>query len=64
MVYVLLVLVVALALIAGAEYAMLRVTKAEYETKIATLKCANVTLARKLESYNKFNDIMGGISNE
>lgn len=64
MVYVLLVLVVALALIAGAEYAMLRVVKAEHKAQIATLKCANVTLARKIEDYNKFNDMIGGISND
>lgn len=49
MMYVLIGLVVALALISGAEYAMLRVTKAERRAEVAELKAANKNLAEKYQ---------------
>ena len=64
MLYVLLILVVALAVVAGAEYAMLRVANAEHKAEVAKLRYANIVLARKLESHNKLNGIKEGISNE
>ena len=47
MLYVLLILVVVLALVSGAEYAILRVVKAERKAEVAELKEANRTLAEK-----------------
>ena len=55
MLYVLLILVVALALVSGAEYAMLRVVKAESRAEVAELKNANHTLADKCKALNKEN---------
>lgn len=48
MLYVLLILVVALALASGAEYAMLRVAKAEHKVEVAKLNEANRVYADKL----------------
>jgi hypothetical protein len=64
MLYVLLILVVALAMVSGVEYAMLRVAKAEHKAEVARLKYANVILARKIESHNKLNSIKEGVNNE
>ena len=64
MLYVLLILVVVLAMVAGAEYAMLRIANAEHKADVAKLKCANLILARKLESYKKLNSVKEGIDNE
>ena len=64
MLYVLLILVVVLAVLVGAEYAMLRVAKAEYKAEVAKLRYANIVLARKLESHNKLNGIKEGINND
>lgn len=64
MLYVLLILVVALAMVAGAEYAMLRVAKAEHKAEVAKLRYANMVLARRIENHNKFNSIKEGIDNE
>ena len=64
MLYVLIGLVVVLAMVSGAEYAMLRVAKAEHKAEVAKLKYANIILARKLENHNKLNGIKEGISNE
>lgn len=64
MLNVLLILVVVLALICGAEYAMLRVSKAEHRAEVAKLRYANIVLARKLENHNKLNDVKEGIDNE
>lgn len=64
MLYVLLILVVVLAMVSGAEYAMLRVAKADHKAEVATLKHANLVLARKVESFNKLNDIKEGINND
>ena len=64
MLYVMLILVVGLALVGGAEYAMLRIMQAEHKAKVATLKAENVSLKRKLDSYNKLNNIKEGLINE
>ena len=64
MLYVLIGLVVVLAMVSGAEYAMLRVSSAERKAEVAKLKYANIVLARKLESYNKLNGVKEGIDNE
>ena len=64
MLYVLLILVVGLALVGGAEYAMLRIMQAEHKAQVATLKAENVSLKRKLDSYNKLNNIKEGLINE
>ena len=47
MLYVLLILVVVLALVSGAEYAVLRVVMAERKAEAVELKEANRTLADK-----------------
>ena len=47
MLYVLLILVVALAVISGAEYAMLRVVKAERRAEVAELRNANYKISAK-----------------
>ena len=47
MLYVLLSLVVALALVSGAEYAMLRIVKAERKAEVAELKNTNYSLTKK-----------------
>ena len=64
MLYVLLFLVVVLAMVSGAEYAMLRVAKAENKAEVAKLKLANIALARKLESHDKLSGIKEGINND
>lgn len=50
MMYVLIGLVVVLALISGAEYAMLRVAKAERRAEVAELKTENRKLKDKCDS--------------
>ena len=55
MVYFLLVLVVVLALVSGAEYAMLRVVRAERRAEVAELKNANHTLADKCKALSREN---------
>lgn len=64
MLYVLLILVVVLAVVAGAEYAMLRVVSAEHKAEVAKLRYANIVLARKIERHDKLNGIKEGIDNE
>ena len=64
MLYILVILVVVLAAVCGAEYAMLRVAKADHRAEVASLKHANLVLARKLAKLNKFNDIKEGINND
>ena len=61
MLYVLLILVLALAVLVGAEYAMLRVAKAEHKAEVAKLKYANTILERKLENHNKLNGVKEGL---
>ena len=51
-------------MVSGAEYAMLRVAKAEHRAEVASLKHANLVLARKVAAFNKLNDIKEGIDNE
>lgn len=48
MLYVLLILVVVLAVISGAEYAMLRVVRAERRAAVAELENANYKATKKL----------------
>ena len=55
MLYVLLILVVALALVSGAEYAMLRVVMAERRAEVAELKNANQNIADKCKVLCKEN---------
>ena len=62
LVIVLLVLVVALALIAGAEYAMLKLNNAEYRAEMARLNYKNKELERKIEDMNRLNGIKGGLN--
>jgi F0F1-type ATP synthase membrane subunit b/b' len=50
MMYVLIGLVVVLALISGAEYAMLRVAKAERRAEVAELKTENRKLKDKCDA--------------
>lgn len=62
LVYVLLVLVVALAIICGAEYAMLKLNNAEYRAEMARLNYKNKELERKIEDMNRLNGIKGGLN--
>lgn len=62
MLYVLLILVVALALVAGAEYAMLKLNNAEYRAEMARLTYKNKELERKVEEMNRLNNIKGGLN--
>ena len=64
MLYILIGLVVVLAMVSGAEYAMLRVARAEHRAEVAQLKHANIVLAKKLENHNKLNSIKEGLCNE
>ena len=59
--YVLLVLVIVLALIAGAEYAMLKLNNAEYRADLAKLKCKNAELERQIKDMDRLNGIKGGL---
>ena len=61
MLYVLLVLVIVLALIAGAEYAMLKLNNAEYRADLAKLKCKNAELERQIKDMDRLNGIKGGL---
>ena len=62
MLYVLLVLVVVLALVSGAEYAMLKLNNAEYRAELARLKCKNAELERQVKDMDRFNSVKGGLS--
>lgn len=64
MLYVLVGLVVVLAMVAGAEYAMLRVSQAEHKAEVAKLRYANIVLARKVENHNKLSSVKEGINND
>lgn len=65
MLYVLLILVVVLALVSGAEYATLRVIRAERKAEVAELKCTNKALTEKYIDLHarmvKLNAIKEGI---
>lgn len=62
MLYVLLTLVVVLALIAGAEYAMLMLNNAEYRAEIAKLRCKNAELERKVKDLSRLNSVKEGLN--
>ena len=47
MVYVLLALVVVLAIVCGAQYAVIKCLKAEYKAEVSTLKYAKAASERK-----------------
>lgn len=62
MLYVLLILVVVLAVIGGAEYAMLRVARAERKAEVATLREANHVLTDKCDFlYHKNKELTSQI---
>ena len=61
MLYVLLFLVVALAIVGGAEFAMLKVYNAEYRAEIAKLTCKNRELETKLRDISKMDRVKGGL---
>lgn len=56
MLYVLLVLVVALALVSGVEYALLRIARAERKADVAKLRDENIKLTRKCKALCKENE--------
>lgn len=62
MLYVLLSLVVALALVSGAEYAMIKVYNAEYRAEIAKLRGKNSELENKVCELSRINSIKEGIN--
>ena len=62
MLYVLLILVVALALISGAEYAMLKLNNAEYRAELAELKGKKAELERRIQDMNRKHNVMEGMS--
>ena len=61
MLYVLIGLVVTLALVCGAEYAMLRLNNAEYRAEVANLTRKNAELERKLKDMNRWENVKEGI---
>lgn len=61
MLYVLLILVVALALVSGAEYAMLKLNNAEYRAELAKLTCKNAELERKIKEMSRLNGVREGL---
>lgn len=62
MLYVLLGLVVALALVAGAEFAMLKVFNAEYRAEVAGLKLKNAELERKIKDTSRLSGVKEGLN--
>ena len=62
MLYVLLVLVVVLALVSGAEYMMLKLNNAEYRAEIAKLTCKNAEQERKIKEMNRLNSVREGLN--
>ena len=64
MLYVLLVLVVVLALISGAEYAMLRFMRATHKAEVMALKHLNVSLERKADRLSKIINVKEGWVND
>lgn len=61
MLYVLLILVVALALVSGAEFMMLKLNNAEYRAELARLTCKNAELERKIKEMNRLNSVREGL---
>lgn len=62
MLYVLLFLVVALAIVGGAEFAMLKVFNAEYRAEIAKLTCKNRELENKVREMSRLNGVREGLN--
>lgn len=62
MLYVLLVLVVVLALVSGAEFAMLKLNNAEYRAELAKLKLKNAELERQVKDMTRLDGIKGGLN--
>ena len=61
MLYVLIGLVVVLALVSGAEYAMLKLNNAEYRAELARLNCKNKELERKIIDMSRLNSVKEGL---
>lgn len=61
MLYVLLTLVVVLALVSGAEFAMIKLNNAEYRAEIAKLNCKNAELERKVRDMSRLNSVREGL---
>lgn len=62
MLYVLLILVVVLALVSGAEFMMLKLSNAEYRADLAKLKCKNAELERKVKDMSRLNSVKEGLN--
>ena len=62
MLYVLLILVVVLALVSGAEFAMLKLNNAEYRAELAKLTCKNKDLERKIADISRLNGVREGMN--
>lgn len=62
MLYVLLILVVALALVSGAEFVMLKLNNAEYRAELARLNCKNAELERKVRDVSRLNSVREGLN--
>ena len=61
MLYVLLTLVVVLALISGAEFAILKLNNAEYRAELARLTFKNKELERKVADISRINNVKEGL---
>ena len=62
MLYVLLTLVVILALVSGAEFAMLKLNNAEYRAEMARLTYKNKELERKIADMSRVNNVKEGLN--
>ena len=62
MLYVLLTLVVVLALVSGAEFAMLKLNNAEYRAEMARLTYKNKELERKIADMSRVNNVKEGLN--
>ena len=61
MLYILLILVVVLALVSGAEFMMLKLNNAEYRAELARLNCKNAELERKIVDMSRLNNVREGL---
>lgn len=62
MLYVLLILVVVLALVSGAEFMMIKLNNAEYRAELARLTCKNAELERKVKDMSRLNSVREGLN--
>ena len=62
MLYVLLILVVVLALICGAEFMMIKLNNAEYRAENAKLTCKYRELENKVREMSRLNGIKEGLN--